>query len=317
MIAMCAAAGLRQRLAAVDALELRCVEHVDDVLVLRIGNHVRVVERALPHVSVFIDERPGRAGIVGAEQPALFVFDERIDSIGIGARHAHADATDHARRQAGVACDFRPGFACIGGLEQAAARPAARHRVLHAEGFPHRCVHHVGIGAIDGKVDGRCLVVAEQHASPRLAAVGALVDAPLIVRSAHVAKGGNPDDVRVGGMHADFRDVLFFAEPDVCPGLACVGGLVDAIARHDVAANARFAHPYVHDVGIGFRHGHGADRRTLDLTIGHGRPGFTAVRCFPEAATDGAKVCLPGPTLHTTRGNRPTAAIGADAAPAQ
>ena len=61
-------------------------------------------------------------------------------------------------------------------------------------------------------------------------------------------------------------------EADVRPRLAGVGGFVDAVARHDVAADARLAHADVDDVGVRVGHGDGADRRALDLAVGDRRP---------------------------------------------
>ena len=61
-------------------------------------------------------------------------------------------------------------------------------------------------------------------------------------------------------------------EADVRPGLAGVGRLVDAVARHDVAADARLAHADVDDVGVRFGDGDGADRRARDLAVGDRRP---------------------------------------------
>jgi len=57
------------------------VEQIDEILVLRIRGDVRVVKRALADVPVFVDQRPGGAGVVADEQPALFVFDQRVDAI--------------------------------------------------------------------------------------------------------------------------------------------------------------------------------------------------------------------------------------------
>ena len=62
------------------------------------------------------------------------------------------------------------------------------------------------------------------------------------------------------------------ARPTVGPRLAGVGGLVDAVALHDVAAQGDLPHPDEHDVGVRLRDGDGADRRTSDLAVGHGLP---------------------------------------------
>ena len=71
-----------------------------------------------------------------------------------------------------------------------------------------------------------------------------------------------------------------------------------AVARHDVAADARLAHADEDDVGVRLRDGDGADRRALDLAVGHRRPVLAAVGGLPQAAADGAEVRLLRPALH-------------------
>ena len=107
-----------------------------------------------------------------------------------------------------------------------------------------------------------------------------------------------------------------FVEADVRPGLAGVGRLVDAVARHDVAADARLAHADVDDVGVRFGDGDRADRRARDLAVGDRRPVRAAVGRLPEAAAGRRRSTPPsaGPCTPDDR-DRAAAAIGADAAP--
>jgi hypothetical protein len=116
-------------------------------------------------------------------------------------------------------------------------------------------------------------------------------------------------------MDADFRDGVGVGEADVRPGLARVGRLVDAVAGHDVAANARFAHADVNDVGIRFGDSDGADRRALQLSVGDRRPVGAAVDRFPQTAADRAEVRFARPSFDAGHGDRSAAAIRADAAP--
>src|SRR4030095_12384786 len=83
----------------------------------------------------------------------------------------------------------------------------------------------------------------------------------------------------------------------------------------DVAADARFAHADVHDIGVRLGHGNGADGRALHLAVGDGRPGHAAVCGLPEPAANGAEVRLAWAALHATRGDRAAAAVGTDAPP--
>ena len=70
-----------------------------------------------------------------------------------------------------------------------------------------------GLLRIDRDVDRGGLVVAEQRALPRLAAVGALVDAALLARRAQLAERRDEHDVRVGRMDADLRDDRRVSKP--------------------------------------------------------------------------------------------------------
>src|SRR5207247_5589041 len=102
-------------------------EAVDDVLVLRIGEDVRVIEGALPQLAIVVRLRPRRSAIVRAEYAAVVVLDERVHAAAVGAGNGHANPADNAGRQAGIARDLGPRIAAVGRFEQAAARSAARH----------------------------------------------------------------------------------------------------------------------------------------------------------------------------------------------
>jgi hypothetical protein len=138
----------------------------------------------------------------------------------------------------------------IGALEKPAAGAARRHRELGAIRLPQRRVDDVGIRAVNADVNGGRRIVAEQHAPPALAAVGAFEHAALRVRRRVLAERRHEDDVRVRGMNADLRDILRLLEAHVRPRLSAVGRLVHTVASHDVAADARLAHPDEHEVGI-------------------------------------------------------------------
>ena len=315
MIAVRAVADVGERLAAVGRAERARVQRVDDVLVLVIGEDVRVVERALADVAAGVDHLPGRAGIVGHQQAAVLVLDQRVDAVGIRGRQRDADLADHPRRHARVARDLFPGLAAVGRLEEAAARTAARHLILDAIRLPHRRVHHARVLAIDRDVDRAGLGVAEQHLLPGLAAVDRLEHAALVVVLAVAAEVGDEDDVGVGRMDADLRDRVGVVEADVRPGLAGVGGFVDAVAAHDVAADAGFAHADVDDVGIRLGDGDRADRGAGDQAVGDRRPLRAAIGRLPQAAADRAEVGFLRPSLDAGDRDRSAAAIRADAAP--
>ena len=184
----------------------RRILHVDHVLLLGIGEDVRVVEGPLANVALVIGQYPRSACIIAFEQAPLLVLDQRIDPIRVGPRHGDTDASHQSIRHSRVAGDLDPAFTTVGALEQAASRPSARHLVFLAVGLPERGIHDVRIVVINRNVDRGRLVIAIQHLPPRLPAVDALEDAPLFVRHAEFAEGGDEDDVGIGRMNADLGD---------------------------------------------------------------------------------------------------------------
>ena len=84
------------------------------------------------------------------------------------------------------------------------------------------------------------LASAIEHLAPRLAAVGALVDAALFaVGTPYFPKSATKTMFGFVGWMRILRDRIRVLESDVRPRLAGVGRLVDAVARLDVAADAR------------------------------------------------------------------------------
>ena len=97
--------------------------------------------------------------------------------------------------------------------------------------------------------------------------------------------------------------------------LAGVGRLVDAVAGHDVAADARLARADEHDVRVALRHRDGADRGAGDLPVGDRRPRLAAIGRLPESASGRAEVADVRLALDAGSRNRPSAAVRTDAAP--
>ena len=95
--------------AAVGRQEERRVLHVDDIFVVMVREHVRVVERPLPDAPLVVDQLPGLARVVTAEEPAVVVLEERVDPVRIRARHRHPDPPDDALlRHPRIARDLGP-----------------------------------------------------------------------------------------------------------------------------------------------------------------------------------------------------------------
>ena len=251
-----------------------------------------------------------------AEEAAVVVLEEGVDAVGVRGRHRQADLADDApRRHAGVAGDLGPGGAAVDRFEHAAARPAGRHGVLLAEGLPERRVDHVRVVAVERDVDRPGALVPEEDALPSVAPVGRLEDAALLAGDAVLPERRDVDNVGIGRVDADRGDAVRLGEADVLPGRARVAAAVDAVAREDVAADARLAHPDEDEVGVGFGHRDRADRGGVDLEIGDGEPVFAAVGRLPEAAAGGAEIGFEGAAFYAAGGDGAAAAVGAEVAP--
>src|SRR5205823_413357 len=70
---------------------------------------------------------------------------------------------------------------------------------------------------------------------------------------------------------------------NVRPGSSAIHRLVHAVAVRRVAPDARLAHPDVDDGRIRWRDCDGADRSSVEETIGHVAPVETAVVRLPDA----------------------------------
>ena len=116
-------------------------------------------------------------------------------------------------------------------------------------------------------------VIAEEHLAPGLAAVGALVDAALLaVGTPYLPNAATNTMSGFVGWMRILEIASDVAEADVRPGLAGVGGFVDAVAGHDVAADARLTHADEDDVGIVSDTATAPTDALRDLAVGDRRP---------------------------------------------
>src|SRR5262249_8094666 len=143
-----------------------------------------------------------------------------------------------------------PGVAAVARDVEPAAGAAAAQLPRAAAGLPHAGEDDSGVVRVDGYVRGAGVGVFEEHAVPGLAAVLRAIDSAFATWSKRLAKDRGEGDVRVARVHghgADLGDLF----PDVLPGLARVGALVDAVSRRHVSADIRLAAADVDDVRVG------------------------------------------------------------------
>src|SRR6516165_6512266 len=101
------------------------------------------------------------------------------------------------------------------------------------------------------------------------------------------------------------------------PRLTAISGFVNAISLNDVAAQLRFAHADVDNIGVGWRDRYRADRGALKKGIGNRVPGGSPVSGSPKPAASGAEIILKGTGSTAGYGERAPSAERADIAPAK
>ena len=297
-VAVRAAAGTGEALAAVERDDQREVRLEDLVGVLRVDDQAREVERAPHHRLAAVAFRPRPAAVVGTEQRAAHAFDHRVDALRIARRDRDADAAPRLRRQAVVLVrlDCRERTRTVARLEQARARcrfgafAAGSERPALAAEVPQRHEQVRGVGRIRAHVGAaRGCVRPLQRLRPRLAAVARHVQAARRGIAPQAARHAGVDRVRVLRVDHDARDALGIGQADVRPGVATVGGLVDAVADRHGVARPRFARAHPHDLRIGRVDRDRADRLHR-LLVEHRLERRAAVGRLPDAAARGADV---------------------------
>ena len=148
-----------------------------------------------------------------------------------------------------------------------------------------------------------------------LAAVGGAVEAALGVGAVGVAEDGDEELVGIARIDGDLRDLLAVAQAEVGPGLAGVGGFVDAVADGEIGTLESFAAADVDDVGIGGSDGESADGAG-GLVVEDGVPGAAVVGGLPDAAVADADVEDVGLGGDALGGFGASGAQGSDGTPA-
>ena len=123
--------------ATIGGLEELHVGDVNSIRILRIGDYVHVVPRALKQAVAAVYEIPSVAAVIGAVESTGFLgFDNRVDSVGVR-RDRQPDTTVGSLRKT-VLHELFPRCAAIRGTIHATARAAARERPRSSSSFPQR-----------------------------------------------------------------------------------------------------------------------------------------------------------------------------------
>src|SRR3954452_11531254 len=116
-----------------------------------------VVPGALAEAMVVVHQAPVFAAIVRTIESTFFIFNQRIDAVGLS-RHCNADSANHSTRKA-VAFDLCPGASAIARAIKPAPWPATDHGVRRTVCLPQRGVENAGVRGIEDHVDGAGLVI--------------------------------------------------------------------------------------------------------------------------------------------------------------
>ena len=126
---------------------------VQRLIVEGIHKEVRIVEGAVANVLVFADFEPLESAIVGAVQAVLgFVFDERVDFLGVAGGDGDAHSAQVALGQAILAGALGPRFAAVQSHVHAAAFAATFENPRPASVLPHGTDQLVGVDGVHDQV---------------------------------------------------------------------------------------------------------------------------------------------------------------------
>ena len=160
--------------------------------------------------------------------------------------------------------------------------------------LPQRRVDRVRVGRIDGHVRAAGVLVLVEDLLERPAAVGRAINSAFLIGAVRMPEYRHEEPVGVARIDGDLRNLLPVAQTEMHPGLAGVGGFVDAVARREVGPLQPLAAPHVHDIGVRRRHRYGADRaRRLIVedrpaTCARSRCSSTPRRCTRRCRTRSA-----------------------------
>ncbi len=209
-----------------------------------------------------------------------------------------------------------PSFAGIFGSEKAAARTGERR--IHAPGRPMRLPHggeqNLRLIRGHGEIGGADFRSAIQNFSPGVAAIGRAENAAFVIWAVGVAESGDEHGIRVFRIDDDPADLTRVLQADVGPGLAAIGGFVNAVAAREIRANIRFARAGVENVWVRWRDFERSDGCD-GLAVENGSPDGAGIVGFPDAAIHAAEIEGRAAARDTTHRNRPAAAEGPDGSP--
>ncbi len=169
---------------------------------------------------------------------------------------------------------------------------------------------------IKDDVNAASLFVLVENFLPSFSAIHAAENSPLCICSVGVAESRDEDDVGVVRINDDRADVPRIRQPDIRPRLSRIERLIYAVAIGNIAADASFAGARINYIRVGFGNGDAANRGD-GFIIENRKPGESAVRGLPNAASYGSKIKNAGISGNADGRERPSPAKRPDLPPLQ
>jgi len=181
-----------------------------------------------------------------------------------------------------------PGAPAIRRLEESAAR-AVEHVAVFPWAlarFPHRGVDHVGIRWINFNVGATGVFVFGNDLLPGLTTVGRAVDPALFAGAVGVSEDGCDHFVGIAGINHNRGDLLAIVQAGkVRPGLARIGGFVDAVSNREIRAMQALAAAHVNNVRVRRSDSDGANG-LCRFVVEDWIPRATVIVGFPYSTVD-------------------------------
>ncbi len=276
----------RERLAGVLRLARLRVELNDVIRIRRIAPHLAVVPRG---AVLIVHLLPRRAAVLAAVEPRgrCLSVNRSIHNGRLRFANAQTDAAQVAGRQPFL--ELRPSAAGVGRLEDSGLRSPGQESVLATLALERRGVEHVGVRRIHRDLGEPGVLADLLEVRPRLAAVGGLEEAAFAAGRPQRTDRRDVHDIRVARVDDDLADVLRRRQHGARPGLARVGGLVDAGAPRRAAHIVRFARSDPHHVRVARRDSDRADGSRA-YRVEHRRPAHPGIGRLPHATRCGRDV---------------------------
>src|SRR4030042_367474 len=143
-----------------------------------------------------------------------------------------------------------PGPPPAGDSPDPAVRAAALPAVCMDDDRPHPCKQEARMIGVHGNLEAAGVLVGEERVFPGLPAIFGAEDAPLLLGAVAVPERSHEHDIGIAGVDGHPANPARLLEAHMLPGLAGIGGFIDAVADRDIAADEGLTRPRPDDVGV-------------------------------------------------------------------